>query len=418
MEKWPESKPNFYKLETNDDDYIIAIIGNSDLQEEFLNYAQKFKDSALILAEYIVDNPSISILDSYFFAIAFLYRHSLELIMKAIGFKYILDLDDRKEFIKDTFHNLSLIFETITPFIEKYKEKTSDAYNWLDALFKDMNEIDKESDLFRYPFGIVFNGGRFSKQYEIRSFFPKQTHIDLEVFVYKMEYAFDILKNYYSESTNIDEGYKKKKALFLEEGGSYYRQSVIGYSYNQNKFRLHVRAYHECAKYLYERINDNPGKKDSFFIPMCYLYRNSIELIMKEILFEECSYDFQETVKLLKKKKHKVLGLWNSIIGDIEDHMKTRQNDPTIQNVEKYIKQLNDIDGSADKFRYPTNKHLQLHFKKIKKLDIHNVSNFFEELFNFLGAVCLQMSIQNELKAEIELEYYDPYEHFDPRDYY
>ena len=36
-------------------------------------------------------------LDINFFGLAFLYRHSLELLLKAIGFKYIKDKKDRKK---------------------------------------------------------------------------------------------------------------------------------------------------------------------------------------------------------------------------------------------------------------------------------------------------------------------------------
>ena len=41
-----------------------------------------------------------------FFAIAFLYRHCIEVGLKAIGFQYIQAQEDRKKFVKSTRHNL------------------------------------------------------------------------------------------------------------------------------------------------------------------------------------------------------------------------------------------------------------------------------------------------------------------------
>lgn len=416
-QNWPNSSPNFMKLGDVEGN-IITISGNINLQEEFLNYALKFKESSYLLTEYILEASDISKLDNYFFSLAYLYRHSLELILKAIGFKYITELEDRKLFVKDTFHNLSRILEFITPHIESCIEKNKDAYDWIVLLFEDMNQIDKESDSFRYPFGIsVKKGDVFldtSKQFIINVFIEKQTHIDLVAFANKMEVAFDILKNYYSDDVKISNDYKDLKPLLLEEGGSYYSQSVLGYSYSKNKFYPYVKAYTESADFFYEKICSNNNLKETLFIPMCYLYRNGIELAMKEILFEECSYDFQKAIQLLKSNKHNLSKLWKAIKIDVINHASAPEEDSTINNVEKYIKQLHEIDSSSDKFRYPTNKHLYLHFKKKTKLDIKNVAMFFKDLASFLSGVCMMMSAQNECKAEIQAEY-APY--YDLSDY-
>ncbi|MEJ6529328.1 hypothetical protein [Exiguobacterium sp. USCH10] len=202
-----------------------------------------------------------------------------------------------------------------------------------------------------------------------------------------------------------DELYKEYKPVFLEEGGDYYYQSVVGYSYSRVKFYPYVKAYTESAEYLYDRMSKNSNLNEILFIPMCYLYRNAIELAMKEILFEECSYSFQEAIGLLNAKKHSILALWNSIKSDIIKHAQAPEEDTTLVSVEKYINQLHNIDGQADKFRYPTDKFMNLHFRSSKKLDIENVYNFFDELANFLSRVCMMMSAQNELLAEMDAEY-------------
>lgn len=55
--------------------------------------------------------------------------------------------------------------------------------------------------------------------------------------------------------------------------------------------------------------------------------------------------------------------------------------------------------SSSDKFRYPTNKHLDLHFRDKKKFQIDNVNQFFGDLTSFLSAVNTMMSIHNEIKG-------------------
>jgi hypothetical protein len=356
---------------------------------------------------HILEKPDIGKLDTYFFSLSYLYRHSLELILKALGFKYILGMDNRKDFIKETFHNLSFLLEAVNPYIKDNVKKNCKAFQWLEAYFEDMNDIDKESDSFRYPFGITMQRNRSDNQkhFGIKLFFEKQTHIDLIAFANKMEIAFEIINSYLIDLDIKDELFKEYKPTFLEEGGDYYYQCVIGYSYSRDKFYPYVKAYTESAEYLYDCMSKSKNLSELLFIPMCYLYRNAIELSMKEILFEECSYSFQEAVGLMNDKKHSLLGLWKSIKADIIKHAQAQDEDTTLASVEKYINQLHNIDGQAVKFRYPTDKYMNLHFQTTKKLDIENVANYFEELATFLSGVCMMMSAQNEWVAEMEAEY-------------
>ncbi|GIO85535.1 hypothetical protein J25TS5_24670 [Paenibacillus faecis] len=405
------SDPKFQKIGQNPENIIIIQGDSNNLAAEFFTYGLNFKKSAHIITEHLFSSrPDISKLDTYFFSLAYLYRHSLELILKAIGFQYIKEQSERKKFITDTFHNLSEILREVSPFIQDQIKNNKDGYNWLVSLFDDMSLKDKESDSFRYPFGItvITDQDPFSempKKYGIKAFFEKQTHIDLIAFVCKMEVAFNILSNYYSNISKIIEDYKKYNPLFLEEGGSYYGQSVVGYSYSRNRFYPYVKAYSESADILHQYTSKKEKTKDSLFIPMCYLYRNGIELAIKEILFEECSLDHQSAVKKIKEKKHSILALWNSIKIEVVRHAGVSDDDAHILNVEKYIQQLHDFDGASDKFRYPTNKDLQMHYKKPKKFDVDNVAGFFGQLSYFLHGVCLMMSAQNEMQADMEAEY-------------
>ncbi|HDR8127637.1 TPA: hypothetical protein QC448_002846 [Bacillus cereus] len=403
--KWVKENPDFFKK--NKIESLINLKGNSDLKEEFSKYSIMFKESAHLITEHIFEKPNIGKLDTYFFSLAYLYRHSLELILKAIGFKYILDIGSRRDFIKETFHNLASLLEAVNPYIKDNVIRNCEAFQWIEAFFEDINDIDKESDSFRYPFGITMERNPFDnkKKFGIKSFFEEQTHINLFAFANKMEIAFEILESYLHEKDIKDELFKGYKPVFFEEGGGYYYQSVIGHSYSRDKFYPYVKAYTESAEYLYDCMSKDRKLNWLLFIPMCYLYRNAIELAMKEILFEECSYSFQESVKLMNDKKHSILGLWNSIKVDIIKHAQAPEEDTTLANVQKYINQLHNIDGQADKFRYPTDKFMNLHFKTSKKLDIENIVNYFGELAAFLSGVCAMVSAQNEWLAEMEAEY-------------
>lgn len=412
---WPASNPNFYKLNSEGAN-IISIIGNSDLHEGFMDYALMFKDAALILTNHVLKTQNFSTNDAYFFSIAYLYRHSLELILKAIGFKYIIEKEERKTFIKETKHSLSILLETISPFLESDITNNRDSYTWIKSLFNDMNKIDKESDAFRYPFGITEVKEEFSsvpKKFVIKNFVEKQTHVNLRSFAQKMLICFDLIHSYYSDKFSANDSYKEFSPIFLEDGGLYHETCIIWFPpYKIKEFHTYVRAYSESAKYLNEYINENNQMRERIFLPICYLYKNGVELGIKEILFEQCSFDFQTKLGIIREKKHKILSLWNKIRGDIEEHNKSDKSSTTITIADDYIRKLNEIDGASDKFRYPINKVLDLHFKNKKKFDINNVVKLFDDLVSFLSAVCSQMDEQKNIRAEMEAEYQPEREYY------
>jgi hypothetical protein len=405
--KWPRPNADFFKLGIEENRLILQC--NPNLDEDYFDYAFDFKKAANILTTHVLNHPRIDRLDTYFFPIAFLYRHSLELVLKAIAFKNITCLEQGRQFVKDTFHNLSIILTTIEPFVSDIMEKNRGEFLWLKDLFNDMDTIDRDSDSFRYPFSLSLKRdenpfGESTKVFAIRPFFEEQVHINLIAFSSKMEVAFSILNTYY-KNNHIDRGrYKKYHPNFLEMGGTYYGQSVLGYSYSRNKFGPYVKGYTESAAFLVEYATSNSKYKKSLFMPMGYLFRNGIELAMKEILFEECSLGFREAAKKVNRKKHKLLGIWNIIEGEIQRHARPSDN-KTIENVRHYVSQLHNFDTEADKFRYPTNKDLMSHFSNPQELDFETVTEFLGELSHFLSGVVLMMSHQNELQAEIEYEH-------------
>lgn len=401
--KWPRKNARFDEV-VNGSRTVVKVKANTNLVESFYEYSKNYKYAAHLVAEFILEKDNISILDTYFFSLTFLYRHSLELILKSIGFKYI---DSKVTFVKETFHNLSEIFKQTESYIASIASKDYEMLEWLKNFLSDISTKDKESDSFRYPCKIIANSFFGSnKQYELRRVFEEQTHIDLIKFANKFEIAYNILDSYYCEESLEVAEYKEYKPIFIEEGGYYYAQCVVGYEYCKNKFYPFTKAYVETGTYIKEFIEKNPKEKDKLFLPMCYLFRNGIELGLKEVWFEDCAADYQTKCKKLLKRKHKIQGLWNLITQDIIENANASDDDDTMEVVEDYIDQLHNFDLSADKFRYPTDKYLVFHFMQAKELDCVVVGQFFEELAGFLSAVDAMITANNDWKAEMN-SYYD-----------
>ncbi|MTI67139.1 MAG: hypothetical protein FH753_11160 [Firmicutes bacterium] len=400
--RWVKKNSDLYRL---DNGKIIEIINTNDLEDLLKLYAEKFEISAYKLTEHLLESVDISKLDIYFFSVAYLFRQSIELILKALAFKYIRNKEDRIKFLKLTKHNLYDILIRIKPYIESDINVDKKSFDWLISFFDNINDIDKKSDAFRYPFGISIKRDWLGeKVYSINPVLTKQTHIDLVKFANKMLSTYEILNSLYNDVYGTYKRDESLKPILIEEGGSYYSQSVVGYKHSFKSYYPYIESYTNSAEYVYSLTNNDDKLKEFLFIPMCYLYRNAVELSLKAILIEECSLDLQEALKQMNKKKHKIVGLWNLIKDEIKEHASPTEGDKTLENAFMYLRHLNNFDVEADKFRYPFSKNLNIYFDKKHKFDIDNVNNFFKELLSFLSGVKGMMSYHNEIKAEWQSE--------------
>lgn len=391
--KWPEPNMDFYKKAT-DPFNEIEVQNSGVLEDDFHRYANNFYEAALVIINKLIGSESnhtgIAQLDLWYFALIYLYRQSLELILKANIFDLVKGEQDRKDIIKSVRHDVGAAFDKIIE-LSGVDITNDDNAKWLQQFLHDISRIDRESDMFRYPFGS-----------NLRVLFENQTQISLVATYYNMGRAFNSLEYFYQNKQFDKDKYPEYEPKLIVEGGEYYQSSVVGYKYHQRSFHPYYTSYEECANYLAEVIKDE--FKDHLFMPMCYLYRNAIELGLKRIIIEDSStIDTEKALKICKKKKHSILGLYNSIKPELDAH--DNGTDTTLVDVDKYINSFQNIDSSSDKFRYPCDNDLKIHFPDKTTLDIDNVASCFEGLINFLDSVSQMLSYEKEIKAEMEAEY-------------
>lgn len=333
----------------------------------------------------------------------------MEVGLKAIEFQYIKDTQERKRFVKDTRHNLSKIFDVIVNKSDSIRPEKE--LEWLKKYFDDLSQTDRESDSFRYPFHIVWelDEWEWEGKFTIKPVFNDQIHIDLIKFANKFEAAYEIIKKWYLKEKDNAVEWKELEPVFIETGGYYYGQSVVGYKYSRAEFYPYTKAYLETANYLKwymkkEADRGNSECKERLFLPMCYLYRNCVELSLKTIWFEEIGEDFQTKCKLMLDRKHSIEGMWKNIKPYVLKYSKDTDEPEYIEVIEDYCIQIHKIDSDANKFRYPMANTMQVYFPQNKRFDFINMGDFFEALNNILDGIDSQFNSMNEIKAEMEAE--------------
>lgn len=383
--------------------YIVKISAQTDLSEALFDYSECFFEAAYKISESILypTYPDIGKLDTYFFSIAFLYRHCIELGLKAIGFQYIQNEDDRAKFVKTTKHDLSAILSVVTR--KCACSRPVDELSWLQKYFSDLSQMDRESDSFRYPFHIIRNPN--TREFDIKKVFDHQIHIDLIKFANKFIAAYDIIKKWYNNDNKTANEWKKLSPIFIETGGYYYGQSVVGYKHNNAQFFPYTKAYLETANFLkkcMKQETDNGKNNEHLFLPMCYLYRNCAELSLKTILFDEIDECFQMKCKCMQDKKHSIIGMWNKLEPYIARNASESNDEEYLSVIADYCKQIHKIDSDANIFRYPMSKDMRPYFSSNKRFDFIEIGDFFEALNNGLAGIDSQLKYLREEKTEIE----------------
>lgn len=393
--QWPRLDADFRRVEKGSE-YIIEFKNSENIESEFLNYAVNFHKAGNLIADYLIPERDNGKKDSWFFPMVYLYRQALELILKSIAFKSIKDMEQRKEYLNNVGHNLNKCFDYVINNLNH--ECKCESIEWLEKYLNDITYVDRESDVFRYPFS---NSGI--------KFFEKQVNVNLACLKTNMNTAFYILKDIYDEVDIKNKEYSAYKPIFLISGGDYFEQSSIGWKPigNRYDFYPYVKGYLDSGDYIRDIIFQDKKENQKLFLPMCYLYRNSVELLLKEILIQDVNIDYERAMRIITRKKHSVLGIWNTIKSEIEK-CSPSDEDTTVSIVETYIKKLQNIDSCSDKFRYPVDKRLKNNFNKPEKYDIKNMALCFKELITFLECVDGELSERREWEKEME-SYYEGY---------
>ena len=93
--------------------------------------------------------------DMWFLTGIFLVRHSLELGLKALSCRVFSRKRDIENAFEECCHDVSMLYKKYTNTrLEKYL--TDEEEEWLTKYLDSLEEVDKKSDMFRFPFEDEF----------------------------------------------------------------------------------------------------------------------------------------------------------------------------------------------------------------------------------------------------------------------
>ena len=360
-----DGKTFFDIVDTNQ---TITISWEKDIYKDYSELAESYFLCGYLIWNSIHEEQWNNFkADTCLFPTIFMFRQSLELQLKALLSKGKKNAEITAAF-KNVKHDLHGMFDECLKY-SGTNYLNEDEIEWLKDFLKSLQEIDKKSDMFRFPFyeNILENNmGRL---------------LDTNTVVSALSTAYLMLLKMSDETDEYDSEIKikdLKPQLFTytksPEGNCYFWQPEGDKGYMLKKL-----GYRESIEILYD---DETVDKEKKMLPILFMFRNEIELCLKQLLYQ-CStcYGLEDSVYQAKKKSHHIKkDLWENI-GPVLKEQRFKDSDLDI--TKKRIDELSGIDKEGDTFRYPTTYGLEYKLSN-KIVDYEHVGNYLKELADIL----------------------------------
>ncbi len=160
----------------------------------------------------------------------------------------------------------------------------------------------------------------------------------------------------------------------------------IGWMNNKSPF--YNEGYKAAARELTIDYADRPvDEKDSLVFPIIFLYRQYVELTLKDLLRElDNKLGYTREDKILVQ--HKLLPLWDATIKQYDSFIKTENITlifASTSNKERIIvKQFNQIDEDSFSFRYASDKKGNETLEGVEYISVNNFKNHIELVVTYI----------------------------------
>ena len=198
---------------------------------------------------------------------------------------------------------------------------------------------------------------------------------------------------------------KEGKELFVE-GGHQREFAHIAWGDTDSQFYAYITGYKEAADLVIQNALEkgDPHTLDTFLFPASFLYRQYIELVLKDIYLSFSDDNREEKKTTIKRVSHDLVRIWDKVKPIILKYFPDEDKSPLIA-TEEYIKQFAEEDKNSFVFRYPITKKLELVHSEERRINLANLAERMDELKAFLSAVSGGISHMAEVEADIKADY-------------
>jgi len=165
-------------------------------------------------------------------------------------------------------------------------------------------------------------------------------------------------------------------------------------SKNKYTYSKYTKGYFKATECLYnELVNEETAivERDKISYPFLFLYRHTIEITIKEILFLE--HDDSEGV-------HDLIINWNSLRVIVSTYLPKKNITIILDNLETYIIAINEFDKTSTQNRYPIQKKNVSSYKG-------DVCFSPDKLMKYMNDFMRQMDVIKSLLEKLKYKQYE-----------
>lgn len=214
----------------------------------------------------------------------------------------------------------------------------------------------------------------------------------------------------------VNMNWPKKDAKLFVDSGEYHETGFFGWSSTQTSFAGYIHGYKSAADELvaHLKIRRSIGYSDTIIFPVIFLYRQSIELALKETYFFYSKASLNEKIGAVKKIQHQLVPMWNEVKKLLLEESCGSSDVEDIENAEVYIKQFSELDKSSFRFRYPITKDFTPTNSEKQRINLVNLKDRMDEIHAFLRASinCLDDARRIEMDAMRYFSELDDFEEY------
>lgn len=203
-----------------------------------------------------------------------------------------------------------------------------------------------------------------------------------------------------SKSTFWEEEMKwlEKGDILFKEGENPQEYAYFGWQSSMGlgvMYYGYITGYKEAADTLVDYslsslTKGQIGIADMYVFPICFMYRQFMELALKSIYVCFSSDDDTKKEKNINKVSHNLEKTWK-IVRPIIEKYSLEEEKKDIDVAEDYILQMHNYQKSSFEFRYPTEKNGKIIHEKWQYIDLVNLKDKMERFYNYYIGISEQI---------------------------
>lgn len=195
-----------------------------------------------------------------------------------------------------------------------------------------------------------------------------------------------------AQPTPPEDGFK----LFIS-GEPWQMNAVLNFGMGATGY---AEGYLQAAEALMDQLENGRGLPDLLVYPIVFLYRQHLELQLKDIIWhlKQAGY-----YKRVVPGGHDVLQLWKESKSPLEEYCGWGKDEAeNLKRVEEYLRQFSEIDAHSDAFRYHVNKKGAPSLPDVKHINLLLFRAHLKWLIDWLAGVTAWIYHLRDLQQEAD----------------